>query len=179
MNPVQVGDIGWLCKECKALYQNQPGNALALQDAIACCGPSKCQDCGDECKKHRVRCRPCDVAHDAKVEKEAFEKAAKVPLAQYTGKFLYREGYGRDGYFEIDDAEVVPPDLEYAWSCSPEGASLNLDQEIRENALQEHHEDADESVDWEKIKLAQALVDEALKDVLSYQSNQNVAVLLK
>ena len=113
--------------------------------AEACCAPRTCATCGAPCTLKR--CSPCESAHEAKLEQEAFGKAKHVQLGDYTGVMLYRDGYGNDGCF---DPEEPPEGLDWAWSCSTDRASLDLDQTIREDALQEHHEAAHEQVDWSK-----------------------------
>lgn len=183
--------VGYACGKCGLFHSTdiyacpaQRALEAALDAATRCCDP-RCMDCGGSCELGWTVCTTCRTTMEREKEAAAFAKAKKVPLSEYDGHFIFIDGAGVEGYVLPEDIEDALEELlsdgcevpEYAWACEPEGASLDLERAL-EAALEKHHEDASDDVDWKKIAEAQAIVTEALKGVVSYHEAHKVAVLL-
>lgn len=177
--------VGHGCGACGLLWTDKMfggAEGAGREQAERCCLPPKCSTCGEE---YKGWCKACSARKSAEEERAAFERATKMDLANYDGDLLYFDGcsIGRDGYVdtecvldELDDYEGERPT--YAWACAPEGVSWDLADRLADHVCSEHHEDAFERVDTEKLKEAQRLVDEACKDVVSYYPDHSRAVLI-
>lgn len=128
---------------------------------------------------------------DAELDKQearAFDKAKKVPLSEYTGRFLYfhSEAIGNDGYIEATDVPAELADLKkrgqpippYAWACFARGASFDLVRAVEGYVSDEHHESAADWIDTPALKALQPAVNAALKDVVTYEQDESIAVLM-
>jgi hypothetical protein len=196
MNVVEVvvkdtnKSLGFMCGECglihtHRIYVSGEASGGAIQSATACCD-SKCEDCGATPSKGWIVCNACRAKREAKKEADAFEKAEKIALADYDGAYLYIEGAPHDGYVDPDELEDVVRDMvadgrsppTYAWSTSPKHATFDLDDSLRNDIHDNHHEDAYDWVDQHLVAAAQLLIDAAIKDVVSYMDNRKIVVLL-
>lgn len=179
--------VAWACGACGIVARTEA-------EAGTCC-PKRC-GCGVELAKHRYECDACRDkrfaaarAKEAEKERAAYEKATKIPYADYDGDYLYCEGYGSgsggDGYFgDLDDlldtidGEQEPP--EYAWACSPTKISFDA-HDLIESACQESYEDAAGDVGEGAAKELQALLDAWAEKhgPTSYQPDYSRAVDLR
>ena len=130
-----------------------------------------------------VICRDCRAAKERENLHAAFANAKKVPLAEYDGEMV-TDG-DEDGFEFIldfdantDHALELDDGTRFVWGTRPEGASIDLEDECRESWLQEHHEDAFDAVDLDKLAEAQVLVDQALARVKTYYEDRSIAVVL-
>ena len=197
MNPIKIvvessgKCVGYACSECKimcstAVYACSGDRAeqAALDAATRCCACVTCDGCAGVVERGWTRCRACRTKDSAAKEQRRWDAAAKVQLADYPVGMVYREGFGTEGYMhtsDIDDYLDESDDLDWAWGCAEIDVSADdcsLENHVRETILQEHHEDAGENVDWEKVRAAEALLVEACKRVSSYQQDMSVVVML-
>jgi hypothetical protein len=180
---IKDGDtIGWQCTKCLSLYQLRLFDD-ALVRAKGCCGPNPCESCSAPTEPHWLLCRACLDKKEAAKERARFEKAEKVPLAEYTGQYVYIDGLGDEGFISVDEIEEVLDEVDSAarptwgWACDPQTVSLSLTDAI-DSALEEMHESAREFVDEAIVEEAQKLVDKALEGAVSYFCDNTTAVLL-
>ena len=81
----------------------------------------------------------------------------------------------------IDDPERPCGEVDgvrFVWAAQEHRERFQLRDRIEWWLEEEHHEDACEQVDWDKVAAAQAIVDEALAGVVSYVVDTSVAVIL-
>jgi hypothetical protein len=153
----------------------------ALQAAGLCekCRPPTCEKHGP----YSGFCRPCADEREAAKLEESFAKAKKVPIDEYDGEIVA----GNDDYGSYaptsdwcdleDDCFVAADGTRFLWGTTLEKPRINLEDEV-DSCLEEHHESAREHVDFEKLRAAQVLVDEALDRVVSCFPDESVAVIL-
>lgn len=177
--------FGWVCGACKSAVEI---NARGRETAAACCTDKPadvCVDCGGAPTFHNPRtCNACSAARIRAKERAAYDKAKKVPIAEYDVDMFYLEGAGNEGYVNTDDWEDDVdgsfPDARpsWAWGTYEEKPTADLAAWVSEDVLQEHHEGACDSVDDKKIALAQTLLNEALAGVTTFYMDRSVVVLL-
>lgn len=121
----------------------------------------------------------------AKRRAEAFEKATKIPAAEYTGWVSWPGCVGDDGYFESVQellnhcAKTGKPAPTFVWACKP--IPLHLDAEgIVDQALEEHHEGAKDFISNAEMERLQVLLDEWAKaqGVTSWCEDRTRAVMI-
>lgn len=180
--------VGALCGEClggvwrTASFGDGPGALdAALGAADSCCHPQPCQTCDTPIARGSW-CHPCRVKADAARDQRDYDKARKVPLAESDATMVTdgEDFWTRDDVVDddTDHALVAADGTRFLWSTAPTTASVDLERACDEDWLEEHHEDASDWVDWPKIRQAQALVDEALKGIVTYHEDRSVAVVL-
>lgn len=186
--------VAFECMACHRLYavpldasafflQGKHRIDWARDEATECCGPWRCDAHGKTLKRSQS-CDDCSREKRAQKEAETFGRAKKIPLAEYDGLHLHRDGFGRDGFFrgdEIEDMRGLAKVPTWAFACDSMRVSesdCDLTDHVAEGILADHHEDASEWVDQDKIDQASKLVFEACKDVCSYVPDESVVVLL-
>lgn len=111
-----------------------------------------------------------------------FAKAEKVPLDQYKGEFVTTDEYDASemvsthDWESLDDPPTAPDGTRYLWGTRP--GRVHVDASILDAILEDHHEDARDQVSNEKLVLALAYLNEAVKDVVTYYPDLDVAVIL-
>lgn len=92
---------GWCCTECNHFWGNDEHMAR-----FCCCTTQACQDCGQDTKRHFVRCRDCQD----KFNTERFQKLeqrdydGRAALCQWDGdQFFYDEDSVLFYIGELDD----------------------------------------------------------------------------
>lgn len=196
MEPIAIGEIesgnisGYACGKCRMMtWRSQFGGGLlaieeSLRIATECCIPKMCEKHGKEVTKYYTNCDMCRNESRWAKEQAIFDKAEKVPYSEYTGEFLYRDGFGNEGYFSTsevfdDDMEDDDGPITWAWGCIEETVTeqdCDLSDHVYEHILQDHHESAGEYVDEAKVAEASKLLFEACKGVKSYQQTESVVV---
>ncbi|HYQ47117.1 MAG TPA: hypothetical protein VER11_34340 [Polyangiaceae bacterium] len=185
--------VGFECPSCKRiqvvpeagfhwLNGEQPMDWAKRQSA-ECCGPWRCDTHGKELKRGHS-CSECRTAEDAAKLQKKYESATKLALSEYDGTYLYREGFGREGFFRVDDLDdmkrsgAVP---DWAFGCDVRTVTeddCDLEDHVAEGVLSDHHEDAYDWVDDEKVKAASKLIFEACADIKTYDTDYSCVVLL-
>lgn len=182
------------CTTCKSvvsstmMFGDGPG---ALDQAIAMaadhCTPASCETCGAAVQQFHTSCSVCDAVRRRAGENQRFASATKVSLAEYArtgGEWLWREGWGHDGYVRIDDIEeeldrdgAIPP--LYMWACDEHGFPTLDAMDLLGGALDEMHEGASEQL--VNIEGLQATLDAwcKLQTVKSYTPNKKTVVLIE
>lgn len=161
-----------VCPKCRR-------TCLDERQAEECCEPTVCK-CGNTCGSPWTICDKCLEKKHQEKEREMFEKAKKVPQKEYVGPVFDRdhsEWYPSvDEMIErlFDDLKEIP---KYAWAATINKLSLNA-QSIVDNALEDHHEDAE--VDDNEVKKLQSLLDEwcASQGVESWEEDTSTVVLI-
>lgn len=168
------------CTQCRCVKRTK-------EEADKCCEPTKCQYCGKESgRQHYLACESCDRANQAKKEADRFEKAEKKTE---WGGWVYLEGTGRDGYSESlsdfwdnwesdhDEGDEKPA---YVWACKKNHFAVADVSDITERIADDGYEDfdADDLNGLEELKAAIEKFNEANKDVVSYEPDYGVAILL-
>lgn len=161
--------MAWMCtnERCSHVYQSHQ-RRIAEQ----CHGPHCCEwveSDGSACYTftaiRRVYCAEHERAAAELAERERFEKAEHIPVAAYTGGWLYTKADPTvNAFFESYSALSEHfqarnlPVPRYAWGVErfvPETTA----EDVIENALSEHHEDASSEVNGRQ----RALLDDFLK----------------
>lgn len=161
----------WACAVCGTCYGGtchaSDGEALAA----TCC---TCRSCGAPTVRE-YRCAACTAADNAAVEQAAYEKAKKVPLAEYSG-WVCQGGI----YIDADDEDALRDRIRggWAWACDENRATFDLFEGIHLHVHDNHHDHAFDFVDEAALEKAQALVDEALRNVVSYDGGRDIVVLM-
>lgn len=180
--------VGYVCSKCKMMATNAMfgDGPEALENALArtteCCVPKICQKHQKEVRRHCAYCDQCESEKRWEREQERFDKAKKIPYSEYTGEFLYRDGFGNEGYFSADEHGEMEDDegpITWAWGCTEETVTerdCDLSDHVYECILSDHHESAGDYVDDAKIAEASKLLFEACKDVKSYMEDNSVVV---
>jgi len=84
----------WCCSKCGRIHEEQ-----AVIDQ--CCVPQPCERCGKEKRQHPYTvCKNCKFVRDQEREREKFEKAEKIPEAQWDGPVFSEDWDEEDGYSE-------------------------------------------------------------------------------
>lgn len=168
------------CTKCRCVNRSK-------EEADKCCEPTKCQHCGAETGiRFYLTCEKCERANRAKLEADRFEKAKK--LTEWDG-WVYLEGTGSDGYseslddfwdnWENDHAEGDEKP-KYVWSCKKNHFAVadvsDITDRICESAYSDF--DPDDLNGLDDLKAAIDKFNEANKDVVSYEPDYDVAILL-
>jgi hypothetical protein len=128
------------CSECRTVFASKEQADICHGERICACGAtikSRYQSQCDECW------RKDSQEKEATKERERFEKATKIPYAEYKGEMVM-DG---DDYFndleEVLDRYLDGQEPEYVWACEDVGCpKANIDN-IVENMLENMWEDAD------------------------------------
>lgn len=165
----------WMCGKCKAVK-------LSRAKAESCCMPPVCK-CGKPVGAD-VMCEECWSKQRKEDEAARFQKASKVSK---WGGFVFVEGMGYNaGFFESvedlvdwcqDEHKPVP---EYAWTCREKHfVTVHLNGILEEIEAEGHDGfSADALAGLDELKTAIAAFEEANKDVVSYEPDLTVAVLV-
>lgn len=169
----------WFCGECR-------GVSAAKEQADKCCEIPRCPDCGKAVdRKYWLRCTDCERVNEAKKEAARFEKAEQ--RTEWDG-WVYREGTGREGFHEsisdfLEDWECRDDATKpaYVWACKKvHFAAANISditERIADNAYEDFSTDDLHGLD--DLEAAIARFNEANKDVVSYEPDYGIAILLK
>lgn len=137
-------------------YGGAPGAATA---AHQCCAPMlPCKKCSRDVTRHAAHglCDPCWRAWQDERDRLMFEKAAKVPEAEYDGPVFDAR---TDAYYPcVDflrdhyqcDGDELPV---FCWAAERYDLSLDAST-VLQGALEEAHEDAWEQVDHDGLQKA-------------------------
>lgn len=123
---------------------------------------------------------------EARLDDEmAFDKATKINAKDYTGWVVWQGHGDNDGYFKSVDAvieycadnEINGPKC--VWACAPEHLHINAEA-ILEDALEEHFEDAGDSITTTEVERLQTFLDEWTKaqGIVSWHEDRTRAVML-
>lgn len=188
--------VGFECMECHRLHPAPTDHYAFLketspldwarQNAIECCGDWRCDKHGQEFKRG-TSCRECWKEQLAAKELATYERAKKVLLADYGGEYVYREGYGREGFIcvgNLDSSDATDPDQDPKWAFGCDRMTVSesdadLTDHVAEGILADYHEGASDWVDDEKVKEASRLIFEACKDVATYTADESIVVLFE
>lgn len=168
------------CSSCRHVKRTEG-------EANECCTPTKCRYCGKESgRQHYLACESCDRANQAKKEEERFEKARK--LTEWDG-WVYLDGTGNNGYSESisdfwdnwesdhDEADEKPA---YVWACKENHFAVvdisYITDRIDDDAYEDFNTDGLKGL--EELKAAIEKFNEANKDVVSYEPDYGIAILL-
>lgn len=185
----------FFCEQCRIVKRTQ-------EEAEKCCRPAICA-CGTEIKElHYSDCHACRqlryALEDEERERNRFEKATKIPEAEYEGPVLCERVNYNDGYFrdtgELHDmlsdedllsdmTEGFPEDFIpplYAWACHVDPiCHLDL-HTVLENACQEEPENWDSRrlKGTDDLKKALETFNDLNKEEVVWTPNYKLAVLL-
>ncbi|HEY3256931.1 MAG TPA: hypothetical protein VGJ91_23405 [Polyangiaceae bacterium] len=185
--------VGFECPTCKRIQvvpeaafhhlNGEQPSAWAKRQAAECCGPWRCEAHNKELRRGRS-CNECRAVEEAAKLQKKYAAATKIALAAYDGEYLYREDFGRDGFFrteDLDDMRSNGAAPDWAFACDQRTVTENecdLEDHVAEGILSDHHEDASDWVDQEKVKAASKLIFEACADVKTYDTDESRVVLL-
>jgi hypothetical protein len=137
----------WACGTCRI-------TARSADEALSCCAPWVCEECGKEVKSY---CEDCSKKKQHAKEQEAYNKAEKVPYEKYSGEMIYCD-HCENFYNDVDEfldghddcaLEDIP---EWAWGTYEKLLSFDADDfvcvELENNEM---HEDARDSISQEAI----------------------------
>lgn len=164
----------WFCGQCRQIRANQDA-------AEACCRPKMCEDCTTaEVEKGWTICAACRRSRAEERERARFAAARQVTAAEYTMGTVYVEAVERymdlDEFLNWDDYGNEGPAPAYAYGTETIPFHIHAES-IVENALEDHHDDAEVST-W-RIEALQGILDEwtAEAGVSSYGVDYTVVVM--
>ena len=168
------------CAKCRSVKRTKA-------EADKCCEPSNCQYCGKESGRQYVTvCDTCKRANQIKYLANRFEKAKK--LTEWEG-WVYLDGTGNDGFSESlssfwedwDDNHTEDKEKPaYVWGCK----RVQLVRADVSDITDRISDDADEDFDTsdmnglEDLEMAIEKFNKANEDVVSYEPDYGVAILL-
>jgi len=163
--------IVWVCGTCKFTRGNQA-------DALECCAPFICGKCG---KPNKSYCEACVKKEQDAKEQERYDKAQKVPYAEYTGK-MFSCSHCNEYYFDIDAYLVahdggIPP--MWVWGTYAMPLALDAEQVIYDQLeQQEFYENATEDIPKEARQEMQAFFNAWLKKygLTAYMEDNTIVV---
>ncbi len=132
-----------------------------------------------------TRTRETTDEYHARLNQEEFDKATKINANDYTGWVSWPVHGDNDGYFRSVDAllehcanhEIKAP--AFVWACTAEHLHINA-AAILEDALEEHFEDAGDSITATELERLQTFLDEwtAAQRITSWHEDRTRAVML-
>ena len=166
----------WACGTCRTVHGCET-------TAASCCEPPSCSSCGEATEKGRTRCRTCMSAHFDAIEKARWETARKIPPSEYAGHLVWSDDY--DEFFDdldclvdrwLDDERTGVPRV---YACRPFGLRWEA-YRILDHALDEHHEEAVDSIPDGAMTELQAALDAWASRFgpTSYEPDRSVAILV-
>ena len=187
--------VGFECSDCKRIHVIPDDRSVFLyggsardwahQNALECCGLWQCEKHGREFNRG-LSCPDCQSEKRRAKEQGLFERAKKISIDEYIadgGAYLYRDGLPSEEFFPVDEVQdgngLIP---DWAFACDPNTVTesdCDLEDHVAEGILADHHEDAIDWVDMEKIKQASKLIFEACTDVKSYLPDESIVVILR
>lgn len=111
---------------------------------------------------------------------QQYELGTKILVELYNGAMVTD---GDEAFVETVDWEDIEEPLvaedgtRFLFGTYPEGASVAV-EDLLEDALQEHHEDAYDQVDVKKAREAVRLLNEALSGVVTHYCDFRIVVVL-
>jgi hypothetical protein len=180
--------LGYACPICKifhgaTIYACRWEEAvIASREAAERCCNRKCEDCEKRVeRKHYVVCNDCGRKRDALREQERFDKAQKIPISNYDGWLCWRgEQFADEGALADHCTENDLEWPKWVWACKKIEFKIDVDT-ILEHALQDHYEDARDSIPQAAEDKLQAILDEwcAGQGIESWQEDNSRAVILE
>ena len=174
-----------MCSKCRTLHGTRTDRTPQAA-AEKCCRPYICTGgCGTELPhdKYRTRCDKCCQKDTEAKEQKAFDKATKLKPSEYDGPVFDRHD---NFYMSLDDFFDAYHDDEeyrkygtYLW-CAKEIKFEPCVENMIENALDNHHEDATDTISTEDTKVLQDFVDKWAEGIgiVSYEPDgKNVIVI--
>lgn len=189
--------VAFACAACGVMFSclifggHESGATTAKQAAEGHCGPKFC-DCGKIIeRRHWLKCDDCLEAKEVEKDAKAFEKAKKVSIEEYDGKYavFWPKGPGGgmgDGFYtNLDELLEVYEDEQldlppYVWGAKPFDVRADA-RDILERVIEGHHEDAwDELSDGAETEL-QKLLDAFFEkqNIRSWEVDYTTVVLLR
>lgn len=143
------------CAKCRII---QPSEHLAREH----CKPFICDTCGQEAVAHQTFCWPCHRKKREVKDRENFRNVKKVSYKDYDGPVHVPDASTNEGFFSNVDEylEWLEDNLgfegfgaipEVVWTCRKSGLQMDA-QDILENALENHHEEAGDNISNESEK---------------------------
>lgn len=122
------------------------------QEALECCVPYVCEDCGAEYKSY---CEPCGKKKSEAKEQAIYDKAKKVSITEYSGQMLYCD-HCYEYFWDLDtflddhaDQETIP---DWVWGTTQHGLKLDAEDIVcRQLENDEFYEGAGDSIPKESI----------------------------
>lgn len=163
---------GWMCQHCYRHYQVCTFGRDTEDQARVCCQKECDEDgCPEPRPNYGLYCDRHQEEHQARRERERFERATKVDLKDYDGPFYVPDG-PHEGFFvdmgtllDAYDGDEFNRELpEYAYTVKKRTPDADAWHHI-EHVLEDHHEGASENLDgveelqafltawWEKQKI--------------------------
>lgn len=167
--------VVWACGKCKLAKTSK-------EDAIECCSPWVCDDCGKDAVTYRTLCDECAKKKQWAKDQAVYDKAQKVMLSEYAGDWLFCDRCDEyhpdvDSLFDAhDDDDDLPT---WAWGTTEQGFTLDAERIISDQLeYQEFYEDAFDNLSNGAIKELQDFFDTWLKkqSLKSYMVDYSVVV---
>lgn len=159
------------CEKCRCVKRTE-------EEANECCQPYICKHCGKETgRNYWTICHECEALRDAQQEADRFQKAQKLTEWNswvYDGAEYYESV---EHYLETRDDLPIPA---YVWACKENHFAIadvsDITDRIEENGYEDF--DADDLKGMDDLKAAIEKFNEANKDVVSYEPDYGIAILL-
>jgi hypothetical protein len=186
--PVMVGEehVGFACPACKMMYTALNAKELAADESSYVWSAARdhcvhtCSICGaDLGKSHWTKCQPCIDKEQKDQELAKFAGATYITADKYEG-FVHvpdSESFYDSYDTFLQEWDDLPPD--YLWACTPTPFKLDAES-IVDNELQNHYEDAGESIGHDEYAVLQGLLDEWAKrqNIITYEPDFTRAILV-
>lgn len=164
--------VVWACGSCHYSKSSR-------EEALECCSPNVCDSCGQEYKSY---CEPCTNKKRFEQEKAVYDKAKKVPYADYGGDMLYCEHCENffpdaDSFMDGHQEEEEPPS--WAWATEEKAFRMNAEDVLYSQLEREEmHEEAFDNIGKEALSTFQAMLDAwtATNEIVSYFPDYSVVV---
>ncbi len=177
------------CAECGVVFTGSTfgggtlGLEAALQMAQSHCGTKVCACGADIQRKYWSVCDACITKQETTKEERAFEKAGKFTIDDYPGdKPIFHGDTFSDNLDEFleryeEDGLDLPA---YVWGAKRIDFHVDADNVI-EQALDGHHEEANEHLKPDAYKTLQLALDTWCEEqnIRSWEPDYELAVLLK
>ena len=134
--------------------------ALNRQMAERCCVPLRCDMCPAECERGWTRCKSCQGKVYADERQAVYEKATKVPIAEYDFGYVCIDGCEESSDIDdvvnnnddvgSDDDDFVP----WAFACMPIAWPTLDAHNIIETMCNDLWKDAHEDLDADALQQA-------------------------
>jgi hypothetical protein len=166
------------CSECRAMFGSE-------EQASGCHGERICE-CGKPIdRRYYAICSECSDTkfrtEQAEKERQRFEKAEKVPYADYEGGMLFDGDKYHDDLESLED-DVFDGDMpEYVWACKDIGVIKATTENLYENMLENMWEDADVSdlCGVDELEAAVTAFNEANAGIHVWEPDYSTAILVE
>ena len=169
----------WYCEKCRAVHGTEEGATLCHGESLCACGKptrsrydNQCQDCNSKAWRERMD----------REEMARYEKAVKVPQAEWTGYQVFWD----DRYFDTVEEAVEHAEAdggstpEYIWAAKNQGVPKATIEDLVSRLVEDMWEDAevDDLNGVDELQTAVDAFNEANKSVTVWMVDYSAAIIV-